>query len=107
MPREAFLWALGIATVVLGVVVLVMAALRARRRKAAFRRRARLTPVVRLAPRPRPVRAIELADEDLEPLDEPEVPVAAPTKICPACGSRYASGYRVCTRDDNDLAALN
>jgi hypothetical protein len=30
-----------------------------------------------------------------------------PGKICPACGSRYAYHYRVCSRDDSELATLN
>jgi hypothetical protein len=136
MPRDAFLWALGIVTGLVGVVALVMAMRRFRVRRPAIRRGlAERSPVRPQLPPPRralPDAALSAARlgaaarvegvaatighgggggvsaAESEEYEEVEVePVSTPTKICPACGSRYGAGYRVCVRDDSDLAALN
>jgi hypothetical protein len=62
-----------------------------------------------------PVATAALHEEEapyIEEEAEEGIPFGAPGpgdigKICPTCGSRYGSHYRVCERDNTDLAAVH
>jgi hypothetical protein len=53
--------------------------------------------------------AAKIGGEALPTGDLPMVPpdAASLPRICPECGSRYAFSVRVCSRDQNELSAVN
>jgi hypothetical protein len=137
VTRGLFIVALAIATAAAGIALLVMLARRRRRDKQLRRWAALGPPpmpaVTRRAPPPlvraraaapasygdalgqTPVASAAPLEEEapyIEEEAEEATPFGAPGPgdigmICPSCGSRYGSQYRVCERDNMDLAAVH
>ncbi len=96
MGGSLLVWILGALTLVTGGLLLVM--WRRRRAKPELKQERKNTR--------------ELVDAYAIPVayDEPPKRREAedePGKICPSCGNRYAYHFRICSRDDSELATLN
>ena len=96
MGSPSLLWVLGLLTLATGMLLAVMW----RRRRAQ-----RQLPAEQSSRKLVDAYAIPVAFD--KPPKRADAADDEPGKICPACGSRYAYHYRVCSRDDSELAALN
>jgi len=113
VTRDTFIVLLAVATAVCGVALFIMYL----RRRQAQRLELEHTQLEQLARERRQQAARRAAAAEVMPemndgmvVVEPNCDTADPLeigKICPACGSRYRFHFRVCERDNSELAALN